>query len=59
MSDEYYEWVERIVQDALNHLGERGKITNLHTASSSDRWVVEVDGEYFGIYDTTRKTFVD
>ncbi len=59
MSDKYYVLVERMVQDALNHLGECGKITNLYTARSSDRWVVEVDDEYFGIYDITRKTFVD
>lgn len=54
-----YNLVERMVQDALNHLGECGKITDLYTAAPSDRWVVEVDGEYFGVYDTTRKTFVD
>ena len=58
MSDKYYNLVEQMVQDALNHLGECGKITDLH-AAASDRWVVEVDGEYFGVYDTTRKTFVD
>ena len=58
MSDKYYDYVEQMVQDALNHLGEIGEITDLH-AITSDRWVVEVDDEYFGIYDITRKTFVD
>ena len=59
MSDKYYNLVEQMVQDALNHLGECGEITDIYAAASLDRWVVEVDGEYFGIYDTTRKTFVD
>lgn len=59
MSDKYYCMVERMVQDALDHLGECGKITDLYTTASADRWVVEVNNEYFGIYDTTRKTFVD
>lgn len=60
MSDKYYDMVERMVQNALDHLGERGNITNLHPSSLYlDRWVVEVDGEYYGVYDTTRKTFVD
>ncbi len=47
------------IQKALNALGEEGKITDLSSAHSSDRWVVEVSGEYFGVYDTTRETFVD
>lgn len=59
MSDKYYDLVEQMVQNALNQLGECGEITDLYTTASHDRWVVEVDGEYFGIYDTTRKTFVD
>ena len=59
MSDKYYDMVEQMIQDALNQLGEPGKITDLSAASSADRWIVEVDGEYFGIYDITRKTFVD
>lgn len=60
MSDKYYDLAERMVQDALNHLGERGKITDLQpTTAYSDRWFVEVDGEYFGIYDINKKTFVD
>ena len=60
MSDKYYDLVERMVQNALNQLGEGGEITNLHpTTSYPDRWVVEVDGEYFGVYDINKKTFVD
>ena len=60
MSDKYYDLVEQMVQDALNHLGERGKITHLEAITAyADRWIVEVDGEHFGVYDIRRKTFVD
>lgn len=42
---------------ALTTLGIKGTvITKMIT---TDRIVVYVDGEYFGIWDTTRKTFVD
>lgn len=53
------ETARQMVQDALNSLGEYREITNLYSTAFSDRWVVEVGGEYFGVYDTVRKTFVD
>ena len=51
--------IKAVIQKALNALGEKGKITKLQVTRSSDRWIVEVDGKYFGIYDVVRKTFVD
>lgn len=59
MMDVSIETARKMVQKALDSLGEEGEITDLYSTHSSDRWVVEVDGEYFGVYDTTRKTFVD
>ena len=43
---------------ALEVLGVKGEI-NLHTPIDPIRIVVTVDGEYFGIWDVLRKTFVD
>lgn len=59
MMDVSIETARKMIQKALDSLGEEGEITDLYSTHSSDRWVVEVDGEYFGVYDTTRKTFVD
>ena len=59
MMDVSIETARKMVQKALDSLGEEGEITDLYSTHSSDRWVVEVDGEYFGVYDTTRKTFMD
>lgn len=43
---------------ALVFLGVNGEIT-LHPVKNLDRIKVLVNGEYFGIWDTTKKTFVD
>lgn len=43
---------------ALEILGVDGEIT-LHPVKNLDRIKVLVNGEYFGIWDTTKKTFVD
>lgn len=59
MMDVSIETARKMIQKALDSLGEEGEITDLYSTHSSDRWVVEVDGEYYGVYDTTRKTFVD
>lgn len=43
---------------ALEILGVKGEIT-LHPPIDPLRIVVTVNGEYFGIWDVLRKTFVD
>ena len=43
---------------ALEILGVKGKIA-LYPPIDPLRIVVTVDGEYFGIWDVIRKTFVD
>ena len=43
---------------ALEKLGVKGEFAFSHT-KYLDRIKVIVNGEYFGIWDTTRKTFVD
>ena len=43
--------------EVLKTLGIKGKITIKYI--TVDRIVIYVDGEYFGIWDTNRKTFVD
>ena len=45
------------IHKALEILGAEGEITM--TPITYDRIVVYVDGEYFGIWDTEKKTFVD
>ena len=45
------------LQAALIKLGVDGIVTAKHI--DSGRIAVYVDGEYFGIWDTGRKTFVD
>jgi hypothetical protein len=46
-----------VLYSALVKLGVIGAITTYQI--TNDRIAVYVDGEYFGIWDTTRKTFVD
>ena len=48
---------EEIIK-ALECLGVKGEIT-LHPPIDPLRIVITVDGEYFGIWDVLRKTFVD
>ena len=45
------------LHSALDKLGVKGAITTHQIAN--DRIAVYLDGEYFGIWDTARKTFVD
>ena len=55
------EMKDRIQADiitALEILGVKGEI-KLHPPIDPLRIVVTVDGEYFGIWDVLRKTFVD
>ena len=51
------------VQTALEALGyDLGKhtfVVRVRTDLTADRCEVRLDGEYFGVWDTTRKTFVD
>ena len=46
------------VATALEILGVQGEV-EVEPIVGFDRLKVSVDGEYFGIWDTTRKTFVD
>lgn len=48
----------KMIQKALTALGEEGEITDLYSTQFSNRWTVEVAGEYFGVYDTTLKRFL-
>ena len=45
------------ISKALKTLGVGGTVTTKEI--TFDRIAVYVDGEYFGIWDTTKKTFVD
>lgn len=45
------------IMKALRELGVNGIVKSKWI--SKDRFAVYVDGEYFGIWDTERKTFVD
>lgn len=45
------------IKEALNKLGAEGHITTKWI--TTDRIAVYLDDEYFGIWDTVRKTFVD
>lgn len=45
------------IMKALRELGVGGIVTTKDI--DFDRFAVYVDGEYFGIWDTNRKTFVD
>lgn len=44
--------------NAIAALGVTGATIIVHWIAS-DRIAVYIDGEYFGIWDNTRKTFVD
>lgn len=46
------------ITTALEILGVTGKIT-LRPITDLDRIEVTVNGEYFGIWDAVKKTFVD
>lgn len=43
---------------ALKNLGVRGEIT-LSPTICTDKIKVSVNGQYFGLWDTVKKTFVD
>lgn len=45
------------IRNALKILGVEGEVKL--TAITIDRIAVYVNGEYFGIWDTVKKTFVD
>ena len=45
------------IMKALRDLGVRGYVTTKQI--TFDRYAVYVDSDYFGIWDTDRKTFVD
>lgn len=45
------------IMNALKALGVKGTVTVEYIAP--DRIKVEVNGEYFGIWDAVKKTFVD
>lgn len=45
------------IMKALRTLGVGGNVTT--KSITTDRYAVYVDSEYFGIWDTNRKTFVD
>lgn len=52
------ESISEEIINALKILGVSGEIT-LHPPIDPLRIVVTVNGEYFGIWDVIRKTFVD
>ena len=56
--DEYLK-AENIIKSAVKYLGEDERYVEIIPTESSNIWIVSLWGDYFGIYDTTRKTFVD
>jgi hypothetical protein len=46
------------IKSALEKLGVHGRIT-LRPIADLDRIEVSVNGEYFGVWDSVKKTFVD
>ena len=52
------ESINKEITLALEILGVKGEFA-FSTTKHLDRIKVIVNGEYFGIWDTTRKTFVD
>lgn len=56
--DEYLE-AENLIKSAVKYLGEDERYVEIIPTESSNIWIVNLWGKYFGIYDTTRKTFVD
>ncbi len=49
--------IEEQIETALTHLGVKGTIRI--TPAGLNRYLVELNGTYFGIYDADRDTFVD
>ena len=49
--------IEWKLEHALELLGEHGKITNWKDLG--ERIAVYVDGEYYGVYDLDKDTFID
>lgn len=49
--------IEEQIKAALESLGMKGTIRI--TPAGLNRYLVELNGEYFGIYDIDRDTFVD
>jgi len=56
--EKYKEALERI-RKALASLGVKGEPVIQATDNHQDRWRVTVAGEYIGIYDLHKNTFVD
>ena len=50
--------VKEIIKRALEQLGDNRDISGFYRIGPN-RWAVEVNDKYFGIYDTDKKTFVD
>lgn len=50
-------FIEEQIKAALEHLGVKGAIRIIPT--EYNRYRVELNGEYFGIFDVDRNTFVD
>ncbi len=49
--------IEKQIKAALDHLGIKGTIRI--SPAGYHRYRVELNGEYFGIFDVDRNTFVD
>lgn len=52
------ESISEEIINALKNLGIHGRIT-LRPISDLDRIEVRVNGKYFGVWDSVKKTFVD
>lgn len=48
-----------IISHALTELEVYGSVRIAHLTNDTARVTVYLDGEYFGIYDTCRNTFID
>lgn len=48
---------EKMANYIKNSMNLKGEVTA--KAIDTDRYIIYLDGKYFGIYDTRRKTFVD
>ena len=55
--EERKEQIMKETTRAVRQLGANGTVTTKHI--DMNRFAVYLDGEYFGIWDTVRKTFVD
>jgi hypothetical protein len=49
--------IEEQIKTALEHLGVEGTVRI--SVAGYHQYLVEVNGEYFGIFDIDRNTFVD